>query len=75
MTVYFFFIETRGATLEEISKTFDGADAVEEFKAKANDAVGVSDITEIGDGRKCRSDSVGVGEAEHVDEIHEAKWE
>ena len=75
VTVYFFFIETRGATLEEISKTFDGADAVEDFKAKANEAVGVSDIAEIGDGRKGRADSVGVAEVTHVDEIHESKWE
>lgn len=75
VTVYFFFIETRGATLEEISKTFDGVDAVEDFKAKANEVVGVSDITDIGDGRKGRSDSVGAGEVMHVDEIHEAKRE
>lgn len=73
VTVYFFFIETRGATLEEISKTFDGADAVEDFKAKASEVVGVSDIADIGDGRKGRSDSVGAGEAAHIDEIHELK--
>lgn len=35
MTVIFFFIETRGATLEEISRTFDGEDAVEEVKVRA----------------------------------------
>jgi hypothetical protein len=33
--VYFFFIETKGATLEEISRTFDGDDAVEEMKVRA----------------------------------------
>jgi hypothetical protein len=33
--VYFFFIETKGATLEEISRTFDGEDAVEEMKLRA----------------------------------------
>jgi hypothetical protein len=33
--VYFFFIETKGATLEEISRTFDGQDAVEEMKVRA----------------------------------------
>jgi hypothetical protein len=33
--VYFFFIETKGATLEEISRTFDGEDAVEEMKVRA----------------------------------------
>lgn len=33
ITVYFFFIETRGATLEEINRTFDGADAVEEISS------------------------------------------
>jgi hypothetical protein len=74
VTVYFFFIETRGATLEEISKTFDGAEAVDEFKAKANEAVGVEDIAEIGD-RKHRSNSVEVGDVTHVDEIHESKRE
>lgn len=35
VTVIFFFIETRGATLEEISRTFDGQDAVEEVKVRA----------------------------------------
>lgn len=33
--MFFFFIETRGATLEEIAKTFDGAEAVEEIKELA----------------------------------------
>jgi hypothetical protein len=33
--VYFFFIETKGATLEEISRTFDGEDAVVEMKVRA----------------------------------------
>lgn len=75
ITVYFFFIETRGATLEEISKTFDGAHAVDEFKAKAGEVVGVSDITEIGDGRKGREDSSSANEVEHVDQIHEMKRE
>ena len=31
----FFFIETKGATLEEISRAFDGEDAVEEVKVRA----------------------------------------
>jgi hypothetical protein len=35
ITVYFFFIETKGATLEEISRTFDGDQAVEEVKQMA----------------------------------------
>jgi hypothetical protein len=48
VTVYFFFIETRGATLEEISKTFDGADAVEGLKEKAAAMDGVQDIREVG---------------------------
>ena len=68
---YFFFIETRGATLEEINRTFDGADAVEEIKAKANEAVGVTDISEIGDSRKGGNDNVGIAEVIHVDEIRE----
>jgi hypothetical protein len=33
--VILFFIETKGATLEEISRTFDGEDAVEEVKVRA----------------------------------------
>ena len=33
--MYFFFIETKGATLEEISRTFDGEGAVEEMKVRA----------------------------------------
>ena len=33
--MYFFFIETKGATLKEISRTFDGEDAVEEMKVRA----------------------------------------
>ena len=35
VTVWFTFIETKGATLEEISRTFDGEGAVEEVKALA----------------------------------------
>lgn len=35
VTVYFFFIETKGSTLEEMSRTFDGSQAVEEVKALA----------------------------------------
>jgi hypothetical protein len=35
VTVILFFIETKGATLEEISRTFDGEDAVEEVKVRA----------------------------------------
>ena len=31
-TVIFFLIKTKGATLEEVSRTFDGEDAVEEVK-------------------------------------------
>jgi hypothetical protein len=35
ITAFFFFIETKGATLEEISRTFYGEDAVEEMKVRA----------------------------------------
>lgn len=77
VTVYFFFIETRGATLEEINKTFDGAEAVEEIKQIGTDTVGVSDLTDVGIGqrggsiaRKGGDDGVGV-EVAHVDELHE----
>ena len=72
IVVYFFFIETRGATLEEINRTFDGADAVEEVKQKANQAVGVGDIAEIGDNRKGGDE--GIVEVTHVDEIHEKNF-
>ena len=33
--MYFFFIETKGATLEKNSRTFDGKDAVKEMKVRA----------------------------------------
>lgn len=33
--VFFFFIETQGSTLEEISQTFDGKEAVENVKVLA----------------------------------------
>lgn len=33
--VYFFFTETRGATLEEISRLFDGKDAAEALRVAA----------------------------------------
>ena len=61
VVVYFFFIETRGATLEEIAKTFDGADAVEEIKQKAMEVEGVKDIRDFGD-----DDT-----AHHIEEVHE----
>ncbi|MCJ1410797.1 hypothetical protein MMC19_004883 [Ptychographa xylographoides] len=35
ITIYFFFIETRGATLEEIARTFDGQEAVDEVSKMA----------------------------------------
>jgi len=37
VTVFFAFPETKGATLEEINQTVDGADAVEEIKVKAHE--------------------------------------
>jgi hypothetical protein len=43
-----FFPETRGATLEEISRTLDGADAVEEIKHKAAEIDNVKDIRDDG---------------------------
>lgn len=61
VVVYFFFIETRGATLEEINKTFDGADAVEEIKQKALEVDGVKDVRDFGE------DDV----AHHVEEVNE----
>jgi hypothetical protein len=35
LCIYFFFIETKGATLEEIYCTFNGEVAVEEMKVRA----------------------------------------
>jgi len=46
VVVYFFFIETRGATLEEISRTFDGAEAVEELKELALEKAKVEMVEE-----------------------------
>ena len=71
VTVYFFFIETRGATLEEIEKTFDGVDAVEEIKNRATSVVGVEDITEVGNNRKGSVDGFNLAEVAHSEEIHE----
>jgi hypothetical protein len=42
--VYFFFIETRGSTLEEINRTFDGAEAVEQFQHNIAEKEGIEDI-------------------------------
>jgi hypothetical protein len=67
VVVYFFFIETRGATLEEINKTFDGAMAVEDFKAEVK-GQGLTDL---------RDDGIPAGKGEeagehvHTEEIHE----
>ena len=37
ITVYFFFPETRGATLEEMNQTFGGSEAVEAMKTKGHE--------------------------------------
>lgn len=47
VTVYFFFVETRGATLEEIARTFDGEMAVEEIKEKALQIEKIEHVEEI----------------------------
>lgn len=44
---FFFFIETKGATLEEISRTFDGEQAIEEVKALAIEKEAVEHMEEI----------------------------
>jgi len=72
-TVYFFFIETRGATLEEISKTFDGADAVEQVKMQATEKEGIHDIREFSVSGGKGGDNVGIT---HVEErSHEVSHE
>lgn len=47
MVVYFFFVETRGATLEEIARTFDGETAVEDIKEKALEIEKIEHIEQI----------------------------
>jgi len=81
ITVYFFFIETRGATLEEIGKTFDGADAVEELKAKTVDQEGITDIRDEGlyrrGGSLAKGEEAGEGVTHVSDishEIHEKSY-
>ena len=58
ITVIFFFIETRGATLEEISRTFDGAEAVDEVKELALEVEKVEQF----------EDHKGTGGVQHVEE-------
>ena len=52
VTVFFFFIETKGATLEEISRTFDGDQAVEEVKALAMEKEAMDHVETVGDGEE-----------------------
>jgi hypothetical protein len=52
VTVFFFFIETKGATLEEISRTFDGDQAVEEVKALAMEKNAVEHVEETTSGEE-----------------------
>ncbi|KAJ9631893.1 hypothetical protein H2203_000293 [Taxawa tesnikishii (nom. ined.)] len=58
--VYFFFIETKGATLEEIVRTFDGDEAIEELREVA-----------LGSQKTQRTE--GVGKGEHVERIEEVR--
>lgn len=62
--VYFFFIETRGATLEEISRTFDGVEAVEELKELALEKAKIDNVEDISKG--------SVSGVEHVHEVEGA---
>ncbi|KAI4718679.1 general substrate transporter [Aureobasidium sp. EXF-10727] len=71
VTVFFCFPETRGATLEEINQTFDGVEAVEEVKNKAQEMEGVVDLRDMGTvGGKEGASGV---EVTHVEDIHERK--
>ncbi|KAK5113816.1 hypothetical protein LTR62_003200 [Meristemomyces frigidus] len=62
------FPETRGATLEEISRTLDGADAVEDVKHAALQVDGVHDIREYEDEKHGAHEGVT---AAHIDELNE----
>lgn len=60
VTVYFFFIETKGATLEEISRIFDGKEAVENVRGKALELeVELADASHI---ENVKNEDVGVTE-------------
>lgn len=59
ITVYFFFIETKGATLEEISRIFDGQEAVDNIKSKALD-LELSDALHVEDAGMVDDKAVGV---------------
>jgi hypothetical protein len=47
VVVYFFFIETKGATLEEIARTFDGEEAIVEIQEKALKLEEVEHVEEV----------------------------
>lgn len=64
IVIYFYFIETRGATLEEISRTFDGVEVIDELKAKALEVKQVEVMEHVEEVHPTHGDEKTMGRSE-----------